>query len=86
MKKPTKKLDYIKIRSFLIDKIIGSVNYRLQLPSDIDKYHNIFYIFLLKPADPKTPLQIIFNYIPDEEEKFKIKKIINFKNQKYLIK
>ena len=28
----------------------------------------------------------MFNYIPDKKAEFEVKKIINFKNEKYLIK
>ena len=79
-------MNYIKIRLFLINKIIESVNYQLWLLSNTKRHHNIFYIFLLESADPKTSFQIIFKYISDEKEEFKIKRIIDFKNQKYLIK
>ena len=76
----------MKIRLFLINKIIGSVNYRFQLLLNVKRCYNIFHIFLLEPADPGISFQTIFNYISDKEDKFKIKKIINFKNGKYLIK
>ena len=61
IRKPSKKLNYKKVGLFLINKVyltndgLSLVNYKLQLPPDA-KIHSVFYISLLKPADPSTPL------------------------------
>ena len=55
MKRPNKKLNYIKIELFLIKKIRKLINYFLDFLIDA-KIYLIFYIFLLESADPRTLL------------------------------
>ena len=62
-KRFSKKLDYIKVGPFLVDKQRGLLNYRLKLPTDA-KVHLVFYISLLEPADSSTPLQTTFHFEP----------------------
>jgi hypothetical protein len=52
-RRPTKKLDHVKVRLFFILRQISPVNYRLKLPKDA-KIYLVFHILLLEPADPKT--------------------------------
>jgi flagellin-specific chaperone FliS len=54
-KRLSKKLDYIKVRLFLIKEVKGAINYKLNLPINT-KIHPVFYISLLKPADPNIPV------------------------------
>ena len=54
-RRKSKKLNYIKVRLFLILEVIGLVNYRLQLLVDA-RIYLVFYILLLKPVDPKIPV------------------------------
>ena len=54
-KRPSKKLDYIKVRLFLIKEVKGAINYKLNLPADA-KIHPVFHILLLKPVDPNIPI------------------------------
>ena len=54
-KRPSKKLDYIKVRLFLVKQQKGLVNYKLDLPIDTNIYL-VFYILLLELVDAKTPL------------------------------
>ena len=65
-RKPTKKLDQVKVGPFLIKDRKGPQNYRLRLPKDA-KIHPVFYISLLKPVDKDTSLQTTF-YYQDQEE------------------
>jgi len=55
-KRPSRKLDHVKVGPFLIKQPKGPVNYELQLPSDA-RVHPVFHVSLLEPADSKTPLQ-----------------------------
>jgi hypothetical protein len=48
-KRPSDKLDYKKLRPFKISKVVGLVNYYLELPKTINIYP-VFYISLLEPA------------------------------------
>jgi hypothetical protein len=54
-RKPSKKLDHVKVESFLIKKIKGSINYELDLPKDA-KVFLIFHVSLLESIDPSTPI------------------------------
>jgi len=54
-RKPSKKLDHVKVEPFLVKKAKGLVNYELDLPKDA-RIFPVFHISLLEPADPTTPL------------------------------
>jgi len=54
-RKPSKKLDHVKVESFLIKKVKGLVNYELDLPKDA-KVFSIFHVSLLESIDPSTPI------------------------------
>ena len=75
----------MKVGPFLIVKQRGPVNYKVELPKGL-KRHPVFYISLLEPADPSTPVQDSFYYKTKEEDKYKVEKILDQKGQKYLIK
>ena len=82
-KRPSKKLDYVKVGPFLIKRIKGPNNYKLQLLPDA-RIYPVFYISLLEPADSTTPLQEIFYYENDEE--YEVERILDQQGQKYLVK
>ena len=84
-KKKERKLDYVKVRPFLITEVRGPVNYKLQLPNDA-KIHPVFHISLLEPADPETPLQTTFHFQTEEEDEFEVEKILEQRGQRYLVK
>ncbi len=46
------KLDYIKIRPFLINKVLRDITYRVCLPKHV-KIHLVFHAALLEPAKGK---------------------------------
>jgi hypothetical protein len=75
-KQPSKGLDHVKVRPFLISKQNGPVTYTLKLPPDT-KIHPRFHVSLLEPADPETPLQRTFRYKTEEEKEFKVEKILD---------
>ena len=77
-RRKTKKLDHVKVGPFLIDKVIGPVNYRLRLPPDA-KIHPVFHISKLEPADAKTPCQESFHFEPEAENEFEVEKILDKK-------
>src|SRR5579883_2025881 len=54
-KRQSDKLNFLKIRPFKIKRIIGPVNYELQLPKNM-RIHPIFHVSLLEKANPETPL------------------------------
>ena len=84
-KKPSKKLDSVKVGPFIIKEVKGPVTYELQLPKDA-RVHPVFHVSMLEPADPKTPIQETFHFVPEEEITYEIEKILNERNNQYLIK
>jgi transposase InsO family protein len=88
-RRPTKKLDKVKVGPFFISKQISPVNYRLALPKDA-KIHPVFHISLLEPADPRTPIQKDFHYQADGQDEWEVEKIITHRGKgqraEYLVK
>lgn len=88
-RRPTKKLDKIKVGPFFISKQISPVNYKLALPKDA-KIHPVFHVSLLEPADSTTPVQKDFYYQADGEDEWEVEKIITHRgmgmNKEYLVK
>ena len=83
--RPSRKLDHVKIGPFFIKKVKERNNYELELSKNA-KVHPVFHISLLKPADPKTPIQKTFHYQVQEEDEFEVEKILDEKDQRNLIK
>jgi hypothetical protein len=88
-RRPTKKLDHVKVGPFFISRQISPVNYRLELPKDA-KIHPVFHISLLEPADPETPVQKDFHYQADGETEWEVEEIIKHRKkgrrEEYLVK
>ena len=71
-KKPSKKLDHVKIGPFFIKKIKRPFDYELDLSADA-KMFPIFNIFLLKPTSSDTPLATTFRYHTEKKTNTKSK-------------
>lgn len=84
-KKPSKKLNHVKVGLFFIAEEKRPINYQLQLLKNI-KIHPVFYVSLLEPANPNTPVQTTFHCKPQEDNKYKVEEILEQKSQNYLIK
>ena len=88
-RRPTKKLDHVKVGPFLISEQRGPVNYRLDLPKDA-KVHPVFHVSLLEPADPRTPVQNAFHYQVEEETEWEVERIVQHRKtadgNEYLVK
>ena len=85
IKKSSKKLNHVKVESFLIKIFKEKVDYELKLSQNI-KIHSIFHVNLLKLIDSNTFIQDTFHYEIEEENEWKIEKILKQRNQQYLIK
>ncbi len=85
IKKKSKKLNHVKIESFFIKEVKKSVNYELDLLKNV-KVFLVFYVSLLKSADFSTSIQETFHYYSQKENRFEIEKILEKKNQQYLVK
>ena len=84
-KKVSKKLNHVKIDPFFIKQEKKSVDYKLNLFSDI-KIHSIFHVSLLKSANPKTFIQNTFHFQYEEKDEYEIEKMLEQDDQQYLVK
>jgi hypothetical protein len=91
-KQLSKELNHVKVRPFLVLKKNGLVTYTLKLLADA-KIHSRFHINLLELANKDTPLQRTWRYETEEDNKFKVKKILDYRRysvqaseNKYLVK
>jgi len=84
-RRPSKKLNYVKVESFLVKEAKEPINYKLDLPKDA-KVFLVFYISLLEPIDPNTPIQETFHYKAQEESRYEVERILKQQGQNYLIK
>jgi hypothetical protein len=78
-------LNHVKVESFLIKRIKRLVNYELDLLKNA-KVFLIFHISLLKSVDLSTSIQDTFHYKSQKKIEFVIEKILEQRNQRYLIK
>ena len=76
-KRLSKGLNNVKVGLFLIAAKIGLVNYKLKL-LDNARIYPMFYILMLELVDLETLLQITFRYLPKEETKFKVEKLLDY--------
>ena len=58
---------------------------KFQLPKNA-KIHLVFNVALFHLANPDTPLQLTFQYEPEEENKFEIEWILDENTNQYLVK
>ncbi len=84
-RKLSKKLNHVKVESFLVKKIKESINYELDLSKNA-KIFLVFYISLLESIDPSTPIQKTFHYKSQKENRFKVERILEQQGQQYLVK
>ena len=84
IKRSNKKLNHVKIESFLIDETKKSINYKLKLSKNV-RIHLIFHISILKSINPDTFIQKTFHFESKKRE-YKVKKILEKRNQKYFMK
>jgi hypothetical protein len=86
-KRPSSKLDHVKIGPFKIKRIVSSVNYELELPEKM-KIHPIFHVMLLEPAPANARTDTKMETNNDDE--YEVEKILDTKLEgqtiKYLVK
>jgi hypothetical protein len=85
IRKKSKKLNHVKVESFFIKKVKRLVNYELDLPKNA-KVFLVFHISLLESVDPNTPIQETFHYHSQKENRFEVEKILEKRDQRYLVK
>ena len=74
-KKINKKLNHVKINLFFVKQQKKSINYKLNLFSNI-RIHSIFHISLLKSADQNTFIQNTFHFQYEKKNENEIKTIL----------
>ena len=79
VKRPSKKLNHIKVGLFRIKIIKRPVNYQLNLLVNA-KIFLTFYILLLKKASNNKLITTTFKYELKEKNTFEIEKILNKNN------
>ncbi len=75
IRKLSKKLNYVKVESFLIKKTKKLINYEFDLLKNV-KVFLVFYILLLTLANSITFLQNTFYFHSQKEKQYKIEKIL----------
>ena len=72
-RRPSKKLNYIKLKPFKIKKKITEVNYKLDLPIKI-KIYPVQYIAMLEPVygEHKPPIYKTDTYKGREEDEWEV--------------
>ena len=78
-KRPSSKLDHVRIGPFKVEKQTSKVNYRLKLPAKAQIHPN-FHVSLLEPAPKNAPIQTEWNI--EEEEEYNVEKILDSKKIK----
>jgi hypothetical protein len=81
-KQPSKELDNVKVRLFLISRQNRLVTYTLKLLLDAKIYPR-FHVSLLEPANLETLLQRTFRYKTKEDNVFKVKRIVAYQGNNY---
>jgi hypothetical protein len=71
-RRPSAKLDYLKLGLFKIKEKIGLLNYRLKLPNSIRRIYIIFYILLLEKAPNNAEIATNINIKEETENKYKV--------------
>ncbi len=74
-RKLNKKLNYVKVKLFLVKKTKKLINYKLDLFKNVEVFL-VFYILLLKLVNSITFLQNTFYFHLQKEKQYKIKKIL----------
>jgi len=85
IRKKSRKLNHVKIESFFIKEVKKSVNYELDLLKNA-RVFLVFHISLLKSVDFSTSIQETFHYYSQKKNRFEIEKILEKKDQQYLVK
>ena len=78
--RPSKKLDYKYYGPYVIEKPVGKQAYKLKLPANMGKIHNVFHVSLLEPFkggdrgdDEPPPIEL------DGEDQWEIQEILDSK-------
>jgi hypothetical protein len=86
-KRPSRKLDHIKVGPFKVKRKISEVNYELALPKTM-QIHPVFHVALLEPAPESAALDKQTKVTSDQE--YEVEKILDYQEiggkPRYLVK
>jgi hypothetical protein len=85
IRKKSRKLNHVKVELFFIKEVKRSVNYELDLSKNA-RVFLVFHISLLELVDLSTSIKKTFHYYSQKENRFEIKRILEKRNQRYLVK
>ena len=77
-KRPSDKLNYTKLGPFKIQKKLGPVTFKLELPPHI-RIHPVFHISLLEPATGNAKQEPIHIDKETQEPLYKVDQVIGYK-------
>ena len=78
-KRPSDKLDHLRLGPFKIEEKLGPVSYRLKLPYSMRKLHPVFHISLLEPAPENAELAMNVEIEEETENEYEVEKILKTK-------
>jgi hypothetical protein len=76
-RRPSAKLDHLKLGLFKIIEKIGPLNYRLKLPNSIQRIYIIFYILLLEKALNNAEIATNIEIEEETENEYKVEDILD---------
>jgi hypothetical protein len=76
-RRPSAKLDHLKLGLFKIIEKIGPLNYRLKLPNSIRRIYIIFYILLLEKAPNNAKIATNIKIEEETENEYKVEDILD---------
>jgi hypothetical protein len=75
-KRPSDKLDHLRLGPFKIEEKLGPVSYRLKLPYSVRKLHPVFHISLLEPAPENAELAMNVEIAEETENEYEVEEIL----------
>lgn len=76
-KRPSMKLDHLKLGPFTIEEKTGPVNYRLKLPGSMKRIYPTFHISLLEPAPKNAEIATNVEIEEETEDEYEVEAILN---------
>jgi hypothetical protein len=78
-KRPSSKLDHLKLGPFEIEEKTGPVNYRLKLPDSMRRMHATFHISLLETAPENAELATNVEIEEETENEYEVENVLSMK-------
>ena len=75
-RRPSAKLDHLKLGPFKIEEKTGPLNYRLKLPNSIRRIHATFYILLLEKAPRNAEIATNIEIEEETENEYEVEEIL----------